>query len=162
MTAMLDTNVIDKLLVEEQFLERVNFLVKQGRLQIFITGVLKNQIRQITDDTRREILQRTLRKLKVQYVPVEFAPYGYTYGECYGGLSPDVTLDRDDFIGGNNKQIDDAMIAATASSKKYKLDYVVTDDKGFTKRLNRQNTLTKAISFEEFRLKTVQLQITGG
>ena len=51
------------------------------------------------------------------------------------------------------------MIAATASSKKYQFDYVVTDDNSFRKRLNRQNTSTKAVTFDEFKSETVRRQI---
>lgn len=161
MTVMLDINIVDKLVQEQQFLVTLNSLVDQGKLKIFITGVVKNQIRRITDGQKRETLERTLERLNVHYVAVEFAPYGYAYGECYGGLSPHATLDRDDFTGGNNKQIEDAMIAVTASSKRYEFDYVVTDDKGFIRRLNRQKVTTKAITFKEFKRRTVQLQITS-
>lgn len=155
---MLDTNIIDKLLLDKVFIEKLNSLVLGGKLRIFITGVLKNQLRQTPNVKRREELLQTLAGLRVEYVPVEFAPYGYAYGECYGGLSPEVTLDHQQFIGGNAKQVEDAMIAATATSKKYEFDYIVTDDDGFRKRVARQNTSTKPVTFNGFKKEIAQLQ----
>ncbi len=155
---MLDTNIIDKLLLDKVFIETLNSLVIGGKLRIFITEVLKNQLRQTPNVKRREELLLTLAELRVEYVPVEFAPYGYAYGECYGGLSPDVTLDHQQFIGGNTKQVEDAMIAATVTSKKYEFDYIVTDDDGFRKRVTRQSISTKPVTFDGFKKEIAQLQ----
>ena len=161
LNAMLDTNIFDRLLIQPASVDFLNNLVRANKVQLFITAVQRNQINQASDETKRNALLSILERLHVQKIPVEFAPYGYVYGECYGGLSPDVTLDREDFIKSNNKHIEDAIIAATASSKKYQMDYVVTDDKGFRKRLNRQQSTTKAITFEKFKAIAVQLQITA-
>jgi hypothetical protein len=59
------------------------------------------------------------------------------------------TLDHKGFVT-SQSHIGDAVIAATASSTKYKLDYVVTDDNTFRKKLNAQNASTKGIGYREF------------
>ncbi len=162
MKAMIDTNIVDKMVQDGKFAEALRAMVTKGSIQIFYTAIVRNQIQQVPDSKKREQLQDALECLKAEYIPVEFAPYGYVYGECYGGLSRDVILDREDFIRGNNKQIEDAIIAATASSQKYQLDYIVTEDTKFIKKMNRQGTHTKAINFEEFKNKIMEPSETLG
>ena len=65
------------------------------------------------------------------------------------GFLPDVVLDTKKFVSSLN-QIEDAMIAATASSSKYDLDFVVTEDVGFQKRLRKQSVVSKPISWADF------------
>ncbi len=153
---MLDTNIVDRLADDATFTDLLRSLIADSKIQLFITCVVVNQIRQIVDTAKREQLNQVLRTLRATYIPVELAPYGYAYGECYGGISPDVAIDDERFIAGNNDQIEDAMIAATASSKKYRFRYIVTEDKQFRGKMKRLSTTTKAISFDEF--KTIAAQ----
>jgi hypothetical protein len=119
------------------------------KLELFITSVQLNEIGKMTDEAKRNRVLSLLSDLAPTKLFVELAPYGYAYGECYGGLSPDSILDHHKFIT-SRSQTHDAMIAATASSLKYKLDNIVTDDKKFRKKLNSQDVVTKAISYDEF------------
>jgi rRNA-processing protein FCF1 len=146
---MIDSNIFDKLDQDPTAIERISKLVNAGVVQIFITSVQRNQLNNISDITKRDRLLSIVHRLNMKQLPVEYAPYGYAYGECYGGLSLDVVLDTNKFVS-SLTQIEDAMIAATASSSKYDLDFVVTEDVGFQKRLRRQSIVTQPISWSKF------------
>jgi rRNA-processing protein FCF1 len=162
MKVMLDTNAIDRLSEDQEFVVLLKDLIAADAMHLFITSVLKNQIADIPGEAKRSQFFQILDILKTESIPVELAPYGWAYGECYGGVSPDISLDHEHFIGGKNSEIPDAMIAATASSKKYNLDFVVTNDEDFIKKLNRQGLHSKAIRFHQFKVVAAQLHITGG
>jgi len=146
---MLDTNIFDKLLVDSLTVERLKRLVMCGKIQLLITSVQVNQIEKIADEAKRSALLTLLSELSLNKLFVEYAPYSYAYGECYGGLSPYAILDHERFVTSQG-HIEDAMIAATASSTKYELDYVVTDDDRFRRKLNAQGLSTKAIRYGDF------------
>jgi hypothetical protein len=149
MTVMFDSNIYDELDADLQAMDFLTRLISNGQVQLFITGVQINQIRNIPNNEKRNRLQSLLNILSPIKLFVEYAPYGYAYGECYGGLSPDSILDHNKFIT-SNSHIEDAMIAATASSNKYKLDYIVTNDNKFKKKLKSQTTSTRPINFIDF------------
>ena len=152
MKLMLDTNIFDKLSINASDALLLKQLSLSRQLEVFITSVQINQINQITDDNKRNRLLALLSDVAPTKLIVEYAPYGYSYGERYGQPTSDVILDRDKFIT-SQSHIEDAIIAATASSAKYNLDFVVTDDIKFRKKLNAQSIGTKAINYKELVYK---------
>jgi predicted nucleic acid-binding protein len=154
MKAMLDTNIFDKLLVDKAGLDVIIKAVKNQKLETFVTSVQINEINQIQDKIKRENLISLITEISSKKLFVELAPYGYAYGECYGGISPDIAMDDEKFIT-SNSHIEDAMIIATASSKKYLLEYIVTDAKTFTNKIAAQSSNIKTCNYSEF-INTVE------
>ena len=84
---MIDSNIFDILEQDAKSIDRISRLVKDGVLQLFITSVQRNQLNNISNIARRDRLLSIIHRLNMKQLPVEYAPYGYAYGECYGGLS---------------------------------------------------------------------------
>lgn len=150
MNYMLDTNIYDKLVVDHETCALVSRLQHLEFVKIYITSVQLNEILAIPDLNKKNLLLILLAELSPRKIPVELAPYGYAYGECYGGISPDAVLDHEKFMT-SEQHVNDAMIFATASSNKYKIDIIVTDDGRFTKKVKAQNLITTTMNYEAFK-----------
>ena len=74
---------------------------------------------------------------------------GTAYGECYGGLSPEVRIPPELFVS-SHQHIPDSMIGLTASSKKNNIEFLVSEDSAFRGKMNRNQQVTKAVSLQEF------------
>ena len=150
MNFMLDTNIYDEVLKDKQTYQELLRLSHGGLVKLFITSVQLNEINAIQNIEYKNRIIQVVEELSPEKLSVELAPYGYAYGECYGGISPEVTLDSDKFMT-SKKHVHDVMIFATASSNKYKIEVVVTEDVKFRAKVKAQGLTTSKINYDEFR-----------
>jgi hypothetical protein len=148
MTAMLDSMIYDKLIIDEAAQNLLLSHVKAGSLIMFCTSVQINELNAIPDENKRSHILSLLRELSVERIPVDYAPYGMGYGECYGGLSPHARL-KPEVMVTSRKHVSDAMIAITASSMHHSIDLFVTEDIRLRRKLNKQQVGTIAVSLNE-------------
>lgn len=149
LAVMFDTNVFDWLLMHERALNIVRERTGSGALKILITSVQMNELGAISDLEKRIAVEALIQSLHVELIPVSFAPYGYAYGECYGGKETGVTLDTDALVNGR-KHVEDVMIAATSTSLSNQINILITQDRRLRNRLNSLNGNATAIAAEEF------------
>ena len=150
MNFMLDTNIYDEVLKDEQTYQKLLRLSHGDLVKLFITSVQLNEINAIQDIKYKNRIIQILEGLSLKKLSVELAPYGYAYGDCYGGISPEATLDTDKFMT-SKKHVHDAMIFATASSSKHKIDVVVTEDVKFRAKVKAQGLTTSTMNYEKFK-----------
>jgi rRNA-processing protein FCF1 len=149
MTAMLDSNVYDKLIQDEAACSLLERHVQDGSLNLFSTSVQINELNAIPDVHKRDRIRSLVEELRVRKLHVEYAPYGTAYGECFGGLSPQVRL-RPEQMATSRQQLPDAMIALTATSENHNVDFLVTEDDRLKRKVNKEQLVTIAVSLHEF------------
>jgi predicted nucleic acid-binding protein len=152
---MLDTHVVDALLVEDAMLDALRWASDQGVLQIVVTHV---QVDEILDTCKRDLDRaKLLIHTLLQVRAVEVSTYGAAWDHSRFGLSTWTDGETADALraltGGNPAHTEDALIAATADHLGIPL---VTDERRRT-RFTRAFPSLRLLSGED--LRTIGLAI---
>jgi hypothetical protein len=149
-TAMLDSNVYNKLMTHEEARSLLQQSVTRGALILYCTSVQINELKATPDLVTRARLLSLMPELNIQKLIVDYAPYGKAYGECYGGLSHSaIRMQPEQIITPSNHHAD-AMIAITATSKNHNIDFLVTEEKRLPKKVNDAWLKTTAMTLSDF------------
>lgn len=143
---MIDTNIVDRIVVVEGLSGRLQNLHHSGRLTILITHIQQDEIGETPDAKRerRKRLEETIAKIEPQVVPTD----GFVLGRSRLGLAAfgdGESIDR--FRQGKIKRTNDALIAATAAAR---ADVLVTEN---TKHFKRSRIKALGFQFELWDFK---------
>jgi predicted nucleic acid-binding protein len=151
MRFMIDSNIYDVLAADPFLYARCKELQVKGRMKFITTHIQRDEIARTSDPRKRQLLEQINE-------PSAVPTTGFAWDVSRFDLSEWARQEDENLIemiiGGNNRNIADALIATTAKNK---TDVFVTNDKPLRKRLARINAPLKVWTQADF-IKWVKAQ----
>lgn len=161
---MLDSNA--DYIYDNELTDKVRKAVDDGKMKLFATDVQKQEIEEIPDDTRKQGIEQMAKKIRVKFIGTSAAVVALDQKgvRSFHGSRVDWAKVIDD----NEKQLlekitrkgmlsqlkNSADILTLFTAIKENMDYLVTDDIGFEKSLNKVKmeieTKLQIISYKDF------------
>jgi predicted nucleic acid-binding protein len=176
---MLDTMIHDKLDAEPEIRAKLIRLTMQARIELLTTHIQQDELSEKKGESRLKEQKlptegnivgiSRLSECKVgdgkrkqesdslaaKKVPTSGAIYGVSkYGDCTYGTGLQSGISIDDVKTSQGNQLEDALIATTASSH---ADILVTEDKRLRKRLDKIPIRCKVFSFADFKKLIIEI-----
>lgn len=149
-TIALDTNTVNRIADTTGFVEEICKAVAAGMLIIIRIPMIRAEIQNTADTTRREVLLKVWASLPGRDVLTQGGYYdvGLTYGESYYGDGSDTGLPLCESRTKGRGGAGDAIIATTAAGE---ADVLVTDDLELAHKVHSSGVACEVWSFQQFR-----------
>lgn len=136
---MIDTNIFDRIVVTEAVATKLQYMVKQGLVNIITTHIQEDELTQLSDAEKRK---------RIASIPREVIPTSaFVLGKSRLGMARLGGNGIEEIRQGNLRHTNNALIAATAHGY---ADVLVTEDKTLASRVRAKQFNVAVWDYQQF------------